>query len=142
MGNSPPSIELIPGFDLENLQIENARSTWLEVIAKDDHQVRTVELFLDGEFAALDGSYPFEFGFVPPLLTQSKSTFALQVRATDMAGLSTLSDSIELAIVDTLGPRILFQNPTNEELLFTDTTSAIVKTHHTFSLLVVRNRVV
>lgn len=69
---------------------ELAEGEWLRVSvdAKDDVLMGRVELFLDGQLVATDGSYPFEFNLrAPP--ADVATHLAISVRAVDAAGNAT-----------------------------------------------------
>ncbi len=55
-------------------------------LATDDHQVRNVEFYLDGQLMETDGNFPFEVLFNTPLSTAAKNSFTVRARAFDMGG--------------------------------------------------------
>ncbi|MCZ6672007.1 MAG: hypothetical protein O7C75_03615 [Verrucomicrobia bacterium] len=120
-GNTPPEITLEAGFDLETGEVENGVFTWLYINATDDHQVRNVELYIDGELVAVEGAHPFEFSFIPPLITESKSSFTVQARASDMSGLLVFSDILNINIVDTTPPTLINRTPRDGSFQGADT---------------------
>ncbi|MGV3771781.1 MAG: Ig-like domain-containing protein [Verrucomicrobiales bacterium] len=88
----PPTIFLHHAFSGNTVQ-EGAMST-VSATVTDDVQVRNVEFFLDGIRTFSDGAYPFEYRFVAPTLSASKSSFRVRARAIDTGGNSSWSDEL------------------------------------------------
>ncbi len=76
-----PSITLtvLPSFTEGNLARLTAQVT-------DDVQVRNVEFYVDGAKAFTDGSFPFEYRFVAPLRSSTKTSIVVRARAFDTGG--------------------------------------------------------
>ena len=55
----------------------------------DDVQLRNVEFYVDGLKTVTDGNFPFEYRFLAPLRTSSKTSFALRARVSDTGGNAT-----------------------------------------------------
>jgi hypothetical protein len=96
-------------FELSFDPAQSAEGSVLRATAlvTDDVQVRNVEFFIDGERAVTDGSFPFEYRFVAPLLINQPS-FTLEARATDTGGNSTTTGLITTTLVpDMASPEVI-----------------------------------
>ena len=106
----PPTIFLTNSFLMLNTTngiAEEGKSVSVAAITTDDVQVRDVEFYLDGEKQLTDVSFPFEYRFVTPSRTISKTNFTLQAKATDTGGNTTWSPLITVALVpDATPPRV------------------------------------
>lgn len=97
------------------LQVVEGTRQPIRVNVADDRQVRMIELLLDGEVIQSDVAFPFDFSFIAPQIIPGVSSFALQVRATDTGGNTSLSNLLTIDLVtDNLPPTITgFVPPTN-----------------------------
>jgi hypothetical protein len=112
-GTTAPSISLAASFPLNPAEVENNSAQSVTVDARDDVQVRNVEFYVDGALVGVDGNYPFEFRFLTPALTASKTNFVFQARAFDTGGNSTWSQAVTTRLlVDTTAPRAFASEPT------------------------------
>jgi hypothetical protein len=74
---------------------------------RDDVQVRTVELLVNGLVVRNDVSFPFELSVVAPKITPQSHTLTVQIRATDTGGNATLSNTLTFDVVrDTSPPTV------------------------------------
>ena len=76
----------------------------VSAITSDDVQVRNVEFYMDGALAASDQSFPFEYLFVTPALSASKTNFTLQARAFDTGGNFTWTPLINVQLAPDVSP--------------------------------------
>ncbi len=106
-----PVIALDAPFSKGTWQVEEGTQTYASAEVTDDVQVRNVAFYLDGNEVHRDGSYPFNYRFITPLLSQQTS-FTLQVKATDTGGNIGWSSiqSVDL-LADTTAPSVLNQQP-------------------------------
>jgi len=110
----PPTINLSASFGLSPALAEEGSLAWVSANVSDDIQVRNVEFYLDGVKVATDGNFPFEFHFITPPRTGSKTNFTLRARASDTGGNATWTDEIRVGLLpDTTPPhaRGLYPNP-------------------------------
>lgn len=83
------------------------------VEARDDVQVRSVDLLVNGNVVQTDVSFPFDFSTFIPNISLG-STITIQARATDTGGNVTLSSPLVVGVVpDTFAPAIIDVNPSN-----------------------------
>jgi hypothetical protein len=98
----PPTISLSTSFPLDSPTAGTAEEGKLvRVTARvtDDVQVRNVEFYLDGARVLTDGSFPFEFRFITPRLSETQSEFTLRARATDTGGNFAWSEDIVVQLI-------------------------------------------
>ncbi|MBI3418163.1 MAG: Ig-like domain-containing protein, partial [Verrucomicrobia bacterium] len=106
----PPQISLVPGFDPNG--VEAGKREYVNANATDDVQVRNVEFYLDGAKVFSDGNFPFEYRFVTPAFSATKTNFTLRARAFDTGGNATWSDEIAVKLVpDTTPPSVISTTP-------------------------------
>ena len=87
--------------------VEEGKLVRVAAITTDDVQVRNVEFFVDGVETANDASFPFEYRFVTPTLTSTRTNFTLQAKATDTGGNATFTPVITVRLVpDATPPRV------------------------------------
>ncbi|MDA0349904.1 MAG: Ig-like domain-containing protein [Verrucomicrobia bacterium] len=120
-----PEVSLEAGFSLNPAEAQSNSETWIGINAADDVQVRDVELYIDGAATASYTNFPYNFNFITPQLTQSKTNFTVQAKATDMAGSFTWTDLIEVDLIDTLPPQFSEMEPDNGSVLQTEILSTI-----------------
>jgi len=117
----PPTIQLVPDFQLltpTNGVVAEGTTVSLTARVSDDVQVRDVEFYVDGAKVADDISFPFEFKFVSPLRSDSKTNFTVRAKATDTGGNSTWTVEIAVALVrDTTPPRVIQTIPGAGDIL-------------------------
>ncbi len=108
--NVPPLITLIPGFDASGAQA--GAHVYAIANATDDVQVRNVEFYLDGVRVFSDGSFPFEYRFVAPAFTATRTNFTLRARAIDTGGNATSSEAITVSLLpDAKPPAVIATTP-------------------------------
>jgi hypothetical protein len=84
----------------------------VQVTARDDVQVRNVELLVNGQVVANDVSAPFGFFATAPTLATQATQVILQARATDTGGNVALSSSLTYNLVpDGIPPELGLVNP-------------------------------
>jgi hypothetical protein len=99
-------------------QAEEGKLFRITANATDDVQVRNVLFYLDGQQIAVDGNFPFEFFFNPPLRTAAKNTFTVRARAFDTGGNSTWSDPLTIGLrPDATPPRVVRSQPAPNTIL-------------------------
>ena len=108
-----PSLTVESPFEAESMQVENDEVTWLFVDVSDNHLVRNVELYLDGQLYSSDGNFPFEFVYIPPSLTENKNSYTALARAYDMDGFIADSEILTIDVVDTIPPILIDFNPSD-----------------------------
>ncbi|MFN8439947.1 MAG: Ig-like domain-containing protein [Caldilineaceae bacterium] len=92
----------------------------------DDVQVRNVEFYVDGVLTATVGSFPFEFRFTTPRLSEQAS-FTLRARANDTGGNSAWSTLQTINLVqDATPPQVLSVSPAPNSLGQSGTITNIV----------------
>lgn len=99
-----PEVSLDATFSMNPPMAESGSREALMVEARDDILVREVEFYADGALVAVDGSYPFEWRFRVPAVTESRTNLLLQVRAVDMGGNATWSEAIAVTLAEDLTP--------------------------------------
>jgi len=106
----PPTISLSNSFPMAtatNGIVEEGKSVRVAAITSDDVQVRDVEFYIDGVKQLTDVSFPFEYRFVTPMRTASKTNFTLQAKATDTGGNTNWTPLITVTLVpDATPPRV------------------------------------
>jgi hypothetical protein len=127
-----PQISLQPNFAFPtptNGFVQSGQAIRLFANASDDVQVRHVEFYVDGTLAATDGNFPFEYRFIAPQLTTSKTSFTLQARALDTGGNATSTAVATINLQpDTTAPRILQTVPPAGTIIGSVTTIGVVFT--------------
>ncbi|HVR37146.1 MAG TPA: carbohydrate-binding domain-containing protein [Methylomirabilota bacterium] len=93
----PPTVSL--ETSAVNGEIEEGKQVRVTALTTDDVQVRNVEFYLDGEWIATDGGFPFEYRFDAPIITAERNSFTLRARASDTAGSATFSDEIVINLI-------------------------------------------
>jgi histidinol phosphatase-like enzyme len=107
-----PQIKLSTSFNLAPAQIAENSPARVTADASDDVQVRNVEFYLDGTLVEKDGNFPFEFRFIAPQRTTSKTSFSLRARSTDTGGNFTWSDEVTVTLLpDTAPPQVTRISP-------------------------------
>ena len=108
-GTTPPTITLSANFTLmPTPRAEEGARLLLTADARDDVQVRNVDLLIDGGLAQNDGNFPFEFGFTAPTRAGGRTHFTLQTRAYDTAGNVVVSPVLNVELVpDGTPPRVV-----------------------------------
>ncbi|MCU0963175.1 MAG: Ig-like domain-containing protein, partial [Pirellulaceae bacterium] len=116
-GTTPPTIivEPIPG-DVDpgqiGLQFVEMSTVVIPAQIRDDTQVRSVELLVDGTVVRTELSYPYDLSTVLPRVVNTGSEVVLQIRATDTGGNVRLSDPIVIELVpDATSPSIEALDP-------------------------------
>lgn len=115
---SPTNVSLAvsPDQDVltQGVQISEGGILSVLVGTRDDVQVRSVELLVNGSVVQSDVAFPFDFTVLVPAISQGGSVISLQARATDTGGNSTLSDPIIVNVVsDIFAPTITEVSPVN-----------------------------
>jgi hypothetical protein len=101
----PPEIEL--KVDAPQGKVEEGKVFSVEARVQDDVLVRSVEFFINGQPAVLDGNFPFELGLISPLIEGGRTTFEMHAIATDTGGNATRSETITLELIpDATPPRV------------------------------------
>lgn len=121
LGTNAPTIQLDTGPEQE---IPYGTRITATALVRDDIAILSAELFLDGIKVAEDRTWPYEFGFPAPSVSELKSNLLVQVRAFDTAGNSGWSTVRSLTLVpDTTAPRLLSIQPDDgRAVLGTDST--------------------
>lgn len=116
-----PTITLGASFALGNPgQAEEGKRVRLSADVADDVQVREVEFLIDGQRVGSDGGYPFEWRFVTPVLSASKTSFTVQARAIDTGGNAAATPVYTINLVpDGTPPRVKRVAPTDKGLVGT-----------------------
>lgn len=111
----PPTITLSNSFEMTgptNGVAEAGRLARVSARTTDDVQVRNVEFYLDGVLVFSDASFPFEYVFMPPSRSLTKTNFTVRARAIDTGGNATWSDEILVDLApDTTGPVVRWVFP-------------------------------
>ncbi len=110
----PPTISLTTTINLAGVTgVEEGKTATATATVTDDVQVRNVEFYLDGVKTFTDAAFPFEYRFITPSRTGSKTNFVIQARAVDTGGNATWSDPITIPLVtDATQPTVAFVSPT------------------------------
>ncbi|HLU50413.1 MAG TPA: Ig-like domain-containing protein, partial [Planctomycetota bacterium] len=107
----PPSIAFEMGTLITQRVAEEGKLVSVGVDASDDVQLREAQLYVDGELAAVDVSYPFSFEIETPRLAD-QSSFTLLARAVDTGGNTSETPLLSIDLVaDGTPPTIVFVNP-------------------------------
>jgi hypothetical protein len=113
----PPTVSISsPVADVDpstpGTQVAEGSSIPITANVSDDVQVRNVELLVNGQVVTNDVSFPFDLVATAPLLASGQTSMAVQVRATDTGGNSTLSNVLTFGLVaDRTGPTVVAMNP-------------------------------
>lgn len=108
----PPSAGVVVDSDFTPPQVEGGTVARITAAVSDDIATRRVELFIDGQLAALDDSYPFEIFHLVPPASPAVPSLKVRVRAEDMAGNVGVSPEITVNVVaDATPPAILSMEP-------------------------------
>lgn len=96
-----PTIALSASFtqDGTNGVTEEGRLVRVTAGVTDDVQVRNVEFYVDGVKVQTDGTFPFEYRFIAPTRSPTKSTFTLRACASDTGGNTACSTTYTLTLV-------------------------------------------
>ncbi|MBE7500912.1 MAG: Ig-like domain-containing protein [Verrucomicrobiales bacterium] len=133
-GAIPPAVGLVayPRTQAGGLGVhESGQLLRVEARATDDVAVSQVEFFLDDEFRARAGSYPFAADLRAPALTATKTVFSLRARAWDTAGHSSWSEVIFLGLTNELRrPYLVSHSPVAG---LRQLTNSLVEIHATFN---------
>ncbi|MBI3417215.1 MAG: Ig-like domain-containing protein [Verrucomicrobia bacterium] len=114
----PPTISLAANFPLAPAQIEEGKLARALVRVTDDVQVRNVEFYLDGVKVLTDGSFPFEYRFITPLVAAGRNSFQLRAKAIDTGGNEAWSDDIQVTLVkDVTPPQIVSHIPADVDVV-------------------------
>ena len=103
----PPTITLSNSFPMPTATtgiVEEGKSVRVAALTTDDVQVRSVEFYIDGAVQLTDVSFPFEYRFVAPTRTASKTNFTLQAKATDTGGNTNWTPLITVALTPDITP--------------------------------------
>jgi hypothetical protein len=93
-------------------QVVEGSAIAITATVSDDVQVRNVELIVNGQVVTNDVSFPFSLTANSPLLASGQTSVAIQVRATDTGGNTTLSNVLTYGLVaDKTGPTVVAMNP-------------------------------
>ena len=107
--------------NLPGIQVMAGSMVSLPVTVRDDVQVRSVELLVNGQVVQTMLSFPFNLGFIVPAFKTPGTQVMVQVRATDTGGNVTISDPLSLEVLpDTTAPMIVAINPPDGSLQFND----------------------
>ncbi len=107
----PPTLQLTADFSLDPPRIESGQPGRLTALARDDVMIRKVEFYRGGVLAFSDATWPFEFEFTAPPLTETVTSVAFSVRAIDTAGNTTSADLTVALLPDQTAPRVLWVGP-------------------------------
>jgi hypothetical protein len=99
-----PTIALSSNVNLAAGTAEEGKAMRLTAAVADDVQVRNVEFYVDGALRAIDGNFPFEFSFLTPAISATKTSFTVRARATDTGGNATWSTEHTLTLVPDATP--------------------------------------
>jgi hypothetical protein len=107
-GTNPPTVQLRAYTFFQNPPIEQSVGWFrLTALAQDDAAVRNVEFYIDGHLASDDSSHPFEADLRAPDFSKQKTNFTVRARAFDLAGNSTWSEAITIALTNELKSPVL-----------------------------------
>ncbi|MGB4801126.1 MAG: Ig-like domain-containing protein, partial [Anaerolineae bacterium] len=133
----PPTIALstnfVPG------QAEEGKLMRVTAAVADDSQVRTVQFFVDGVQAQIDGNFPFEVRFITPRIgpppapgrpgQPQSPTFTLRARAIDTGGNATWSDTMTVTLTtDATAPQVTLVAPASNSVNIQGEVSAVAVT--------------
>lgn len=117
--NAPPSATIsssIPDIDPESPGIQIAAGSLipLELGLSDDTQVNRVGLIVNGESVLVDDTPPFDLEWRAPRLQAENSSFSIQVVVRDHAGAESLSNILNIQLVEDLSvPNVVGMSPPN-----------------------------
>jgi membrane-associated phospholipid phosphatase/methionine-rich copper-binding protein CopC len=95
------------------IQVQEGSNIPLKIDITDDVQVRNVELLVDGKVISNDVSFPWDLSVIAPKLTATKTSFDIQVRATDTGGNIAISNLLTLNLSsDKFAPTVIGSTPT------------------------------
>src|SRR5258706_2945878 len=115
-GTNPPSVRLSARFAQSATAPESGTRFAMVAAATDDHLVRNVEFYINGQLAAVDGNYLFDVELRAPVLTPTLKQFTVRARAFDTAGNSAWSDPLTIDLSkDSTPPSLIEFQPTSEE---------------------------
>ena len=116
-----PTVSIVPQVadgdpNLPGIQVLEGTSIPVKAIVQDDVQVRDVQLLVDGQPTQSAVSFPFNLEAIAPRRNGQKTSFTLQVRATDTGGNSTLSAPVTIDLLpDVTPPTIVKIDPSEGE---------------------------
>ena len=111
-GGIPPEIEFSGALASEPFVLEEFAVSPVEVAVTDDVQVRNVEFFVNGQLAAVVGSYPFAFNYTAPGRTDTQSSVTLEAIAIDTGGNRASTGPLEVGLTpDATPPFVLAVSP-------------------------------
>ena len=98
--------------DAPGLQVIEGTTLALRADADDDVQVRSVDLFVDGEVARGDVSFPFGFDVPAPAAGEGgPRSVTVRARATDTGGNAAFSEDLVIEVLpDTFAPALVSDN--------------------------------
>jgi hypothetical protein len=119
----PPTISLTSNGTLnhDNLTglIESGRVARFGAVVSDDVQVRNVEFYVNGQLAATDGGFPFDFRFLADPERFNENTFTLRARASDTGGNLTWTPEYTITLApETSLPELVSFFPTDNAVVF------------------------
>jgi hypothetical protein len=114
----PPTISLSASFSLNPPLAEEGKLVRIQANVADDVQVRDVEFYIDGQKMVTDGNYPFEYSFLTPLRSSSRSSFRVNAKATDTGGNTASTPEMTVTLVpDATPPRITRTSPASQAIV-------------------------
>ena len=123
----PPTVQLASNFNLAGGAAEEGKRMRLTATVTDDVQVRNVEFYVDGQFSATDGNFPFEHALLTPVRTAEKQTFTVRAKATDTGGNLAWSTEYTLNLIpDATPPTVASISPPNNALVGAITDAFVV----------------
>jgi hypothetical protein len=110
-GGQPPTIAWHESLTRPGAFLEGQAWNAVPVVARDDVQVRHVDLYVDGERVTLDGGFPFEPHAWISSRTPPQTSVTLRARAVDMAGNVGWTDPLAMEVRYTRPPSVLSVTP-------------------------------
>jgi hypothetical protein len=117
-----PLVTVVPQIadadpNVPGVQILEGSQFPVQAQVSDDVQVRDVQLLIDGQPVAGAVSFPFNLNALAPRIQGGKSSFSLQIRATDTGGNTTLTTPITIDLLpDITAPTIVKTDPAEGDL--------------------------
>ncbi|MEM7028213.1 MAG: Ig-like domain-containing protein [Chloroflexota bacterium] len=107
-----PSLDF--SIETDNGGVQAGSTIAIDVSATDDVQVRNVDLYVNGVWVASDGSYPFDFSMIAPLLNargRRNSSVTIALQAHDTANNTTALTRTYNLLPDTTAPVVVNTTP-------------------------------